>query len=76
MSEPITCLSNQAKSDLEIWFDKRIKEWGELKKLHRSLLNMNREEYEGWQLLMDDMAFYYEDLKREFVEEVPNCEGK
>ena len=53
----------ELKADLNNWFDKRIKEWGELKKLHYSLLGMKKEDYPvAWQGMIDDIIFTYTEI--------------
>lgn len=56
-------IPDELKHDLNNWFDKRIKEWGELKKLHYSLLGMSKEEYPvAWQGMIDDIIFAYNEM--------------
>jgi len=62
-------IPDELKADLDSWFDKRIKEWGELKKLHYSLLGMKKEEYTvAWQGMIDDVIFTYSEIGTTLIE--------
>lgn len=55
-------VSDELKTDLDSWFDKRIREWGNLKKLHHSILGLKKDEYPEWQNMIDDMIFTYSEI--------------
>ena len=62
-------IPDEIKADLDSWFDKRIKEWGELKKLHYSLLGIRKEDYPiAWQGMIDDVIFTYSEIGDTLVE--------
>lgn len=62
-------IPDELKTDLNIWFDKRIKEWGDLKNLHYSLLGMKKEEYPiAWQGMIDDVIFTYSEIGDTLIE--------
>ena len=55
-------ISDGLKQNLDIWFDRRIKELGNLKKLHYSLLGLKKNEYQGFQSIIDDLIFTYSEI--------------
>lgn len=55
-------LSDELKQNLDTWFDRRIKELGNLKKLHYSLLGLKKTEYPEWQGMIDDLIFTYSEI--------------
>ena len=65
-------LSDKSKHDLNSWFDKRIKELGNLKNLHYSLLGLKKDEYPGWQSMIDDLIFTYSEIGSVLIDD----EGK
>lgn len=55
-------LSDELKQNLDSWFDKRVRELGHLKKLHYSLLGLKKDEYPGFQGIIDDLIFTYTEI--------------
>ncbi len=58
----------EIKTDLDRWFDKRIKEWGNLKHLHYALLGMKKTDYPEWQMMIDDIIFTYEGIATTLID--------
>lgn len=62
-------IPDELKADLDSWFDKRIREWDELKKLHYSLLGIKKEDYVvAWQGMIDDVIFTYSSIGDTLIE--------
>ena len=55
-------VSDELKANLNSWFDKRIREWVDLKKLHYSVLSLKKEEASEWQGIIDDLIFTYSEI--------------
>lgn len=74
MTTPVQCLSTQVKDDLAKWFDRRINELTNLKNMHKSLLGLDNDGYEVWQMAMGDTVMNYKELKLEFTEFMQDCD--
>lgn len=61
-------LSDGLKQDLNSWFDKRIKELGNLKNLHYSLLGLKKDDYLGWQSMIDALIMTYSEIGNTLVD--------
>ena len=61
-------IPNELKQDLNRWFDKRIKEWGNLKNLHYALLGMKKDDWPEWKMMIDDIIFTYNDIADTLIE--------
>ena len=55
-------LSDGLKQNLNSWFDKRIKELGNLKNLHYSLLGLKKIDYPEYQAMIDTLIFTYSEI--------------
>ena len=67
--EAIVLIPNEIKADLDTWFDKRIKELGQLKNLHYALLGLKKDEYkEKHQNVVDNMIFAYSEIGGTLIE--------
>jgi len=61
-------LSDELKQNLDSWFDKRIRELGNLRKLHPSLIGLKRDEYPAFQEMVDSIIFTYSEIGTTLVE--------
>lgn len=61
-------LSDGLKTDLDSWIDRRIKELNGLKNLHYSLLGLKKEEYPGWQTMIDNLIFTYSEIGNTLID--------
>lgn len=61
-------ISDELKQNLDSWFDKRIRELGNLKKLHYSLIGLKKHEYPDFQNIVDDIIFTYSEIGTTLVD--------
>lgn len=61
-------LSDGLKQDLNSWFDRRIKELNDFKNLHYSLLGLKKEDYLGFQSMIDNLIFTYSEIGRVLID--------
>lgn len=61
-------ISDEIKADLDAWFDKRISEWDNFKKLHYSILGLKKDEYPEWQNMINDVIFTYSEIGGSLVD--------
>jgi len=61
-------IPDEVKPDIDRWFDKRIKEWGNIKNLHYALLGMKKDEWPEWKMMIDDVIFTYSEYATTLVD--------
>jgi len=61
-------ISSELKSDLNKWFDQRIRNWEQLRRLHHSILGLKRDEAMNWQQMVDDIIFTYSEIGTTLVD--------
>jgi len=55
-------VSDEFKPVFDSWFDKRVRELGNLRNLHYSLIGLKRDEYSEFQGIIDDLIFTYTEI--------------